>query len=508
MSKPGGRAVVATILALFVLSVAVRLPQLNRPLSYHHEFNTAMYLVTLDIWSMSSAADYRFAPVMTYPGEANAGIELPPIEHDVTVRGGDFFYLSFPAMAYVLPHAVFKAASVEPTPLGLQVLGMVVHLLCAMLLALIVLRVVPGGDATTEGVRGGSAIVAACAYLFSPALLWFHGNVYVFDSLVLVFLLATLLSSIVLFEDASRINPPRLLLLGLTVLAGTLTEYVAFILAAAVFVMAGFRAVRDRRYAWVAGVTALAVSVSIVVTVWQYAGVVGLDPYLDFLHQRFVARADIAGAEESLPASLLQVAKWYVAGFLPAFVGIAGLMWLTRRWEGEPLREGEKAVLFLSLAAVIGHHALLFEWTSRHDYSVIKTGIPLALVAAMLFARIRARRTRGRVLRYGLAVFCLLGVAQYTFINPPGPTSIGGQTYADMEGIGDTIARSASPDEVVFMSGLEAMPQIVYRARRNIQFVDGPSEAAEWLRSRGARAGFLVEVDGYRIRSTEHIVAD
>ncbi|MBL6875556.1 MAG: hypothetical protein ISR01_02090, partial [Chitinophagales bacterium] len=62
------------ILGIFLLSVLVRIPNINRPLSKHHEFVTAVSLRVLDIWSTEGAMKYGFNPVMNYPGEANKNI--------------------------------------------------------------------------------------------------------------------------------------------------------------------------------------------------------------------------------------------------------------------------------------------------------------------------------------------------------------------------------------------------------------------------------------------------
>jgi hypothetical protein len=54
------------LFGIFLLSVVVRLPMLNRPLSKHHEFCTAISLRIMQIWYDNGIEKYGYNPVMTY----------------------------------------------------------------------------------------------------------------------------------------------------------------------------------------------------------------------------------------------------------------------------------------------------------------------------------------------------------------------------------------------------------------------------------------------------------
>ena len=501
------RRVVGCVLGLFLLSVLVRVPQLNRPLSYHHEFNPAMFLVTLEIWAEAGASSYSFAPVMSFDGEANKGIANPPIEHGITERDGEFYYLTFPAGAYLLPHIAFKALRVEPTPLALQVLNLIIHLLCALLVAGIVLAMLPD-DIGPELERTRAAVVAGSLYLFAPALLWFQGNAYVFDALVLLFLLIVLAAAAPMLADPDRINLVSLAILACATVAGVLTEYVAALLALAVFLSALWNARTDLRYLWIAGATTVGVVAAVGLTLWQYSSLVGLDTYIEFLRLRFLERSQTPSSHGTIDAGLIQVIKWYAFGFLPTLLFLASLLFLARGdSKSHPLARTEKVVLLLGLAAVLMHHALLFGWTVRHDYSVIKAGIPLAILGGSLFARTRDRGRRW-VVRVGVPLVLAVGALQFQFINRPGPVNISGLRYDHMETIGRTIAEHARPDDLVFLSGHAPMPQILYYSGRNIQVVERKDEALAWLRARGISNGLYVGVVGGEIREVERIPED
>ncbi|MFZ1659615.1 MAG: hypothetical protein WAT61_12375, partial [Flavobacteriales bacterium] len=53
------------LLAVFLLSVLVRTPQLGRPLSKHHEFCTAVALVVMDVWWERGWAECTGCPAVT-----------------------------------------------------------------------------------------------------------------------------------------------------------------------------------------------------------------------------------------------------------------------------------------------------------------------------------------------------------------------------------------------------------------------------------------------------------
>ena len=151
------------------------------------------------------------------------------------------------------------------------------------------------------------------------------------------------------------------------------------------------------------------------------------------------------------------------------------------------------------------HHLLLFGWTVRHDYSVIKTGIPLSVLVALLLVRIPNGLTRRRLLRVGVPLMLVMSSLQFQFINRPGPTSESVLRYGYMKYIGETIGRLADPNEVVFIQGHEAMPQIVYYSGRNIQVVDGKEQAAVWLNERQLSNGLYILIADNEIRMIERI---
>ena len=59
------------LLLIFLVSIIIRIPNLNRPISKHHEFCTAVALRIIQIWDEVGISTYDFNPVMTYPNESD-----------------------------------------------------------------------------------------------------------------------------------------------------------------------------------------------------------------------------------------------------------------------------------------------------------------------------------------------------------------------------------------------------------------------------------------------------
>src|SRR6185436_8651080 len=124
------------ILLAFVVSVAVRWPQLNRPLSKHHEFCTAVALIVLQVWDEGGFQNNGGLPCVTFPGEANE--HIADQTDGLVQRDGKYYYVSHVPFAYYLPFACFKLFGVRPDVLSIQLFNLVFHLFTAILLAAIV----------------------------------------------------------------------------------------------------------------------------------------------------------------------------------------------------------------------------------------------------------------------------------------------------------------------------------------------------------------------------------
>ncbi len=176
----------------------------------------------------------------------------------------------------------------------------------------------------------------------------------------------------------------------------------------------------------------------------------------------------------------------YIGGYLP-FLVLA--VWLARRQRKKRSASVYSPVMtdaiLLSLVPVILHHAVFFNFTSVHDFSVLKSAGVLAILTGLLYHKSLSGRPLKRepALWLGLVAFAVI---QFWLINVAG-------SHSRYRIAGDFIRRESQPDEVVFVTGLPlpADPQYLAYARRNMAGWSGPGQAAELLRKNRTERGVL-----------------
>ena len=478
-----------------LLSIAVRLPQLDRPLSRHHEFGNALMLLPMSVWHDSSAEAYGYAPVMTYPGRANANINS--FTYLDLSRGREQYYLSFPALGYVLPYAAFQAVGIAPAPVALRVFNLVGHLLCAALLFGMVRRLTRTKALAWR--QNVPSLGAAAAYLLSPTPMWFQGNVYNHHSLAAVWLCLSLYALTRLLDsERHKLDNPALWLLGIGLLGGMLTAWLGAIVAAVVAAVLTVFVYRRRLPWWVLAIPVVAVLLGIGITTYQYAQVVGLSSYVEYLQERFLLRTGGGGRGFAVGALMWSLLKWYAIGYLPilAWLALMGAFYKPYRW----LTGTSGWVVGAAFGIAAIHHIALSDFTVIHNYSVLIDGLGLSLLVGLGLQATHANHK----LRLALAMLgaaLLLSVAQFYYINRPGDYNIDGQRYDYFAAIADTVRVHVAPDEVIFVRDLKPVPaaQVMYYAKRNFYQVDTRVEADSLLLMRGASRGVLLEVESAKV---------
>lgn len=173
------------LIIIFLVSVLVRLPNINHPLSKHHEFVTAISLRIVNIWEMEGASKYNFNPVMNYPGDANKHInKFASTTGKMMDNEGNYYYVSHPQFAYIFPYLVFKLFHVKGTVLAIEIFNLVINFISALFVYLIIgtLRNKKSFEKTDW-----TGVLGFTVYLFSAGVLWFQCNTYMSDMLVHLF---------------------------------------------------------------------------------------------------------------------------------------------------------------------------------------------------------------------------------------------------------------------------------------------------------------------------------
>ncbi|MEZ4808024.1 MAG: hypothetical protein R2815_11230 [Flavobacteriales bacterium] len=467
------------VLFAFLLSVAVRAPQLGRPLSAHHEYCTAVALIILHNWYADGFLAHQGNPVISFTDPADRipeGYTTNPAVHD-----GVMYYFSHPPLAYDLPYAMFKAVGRPPDALGLQVFNLFFHFIAALCLLLALQEAVPGDPS--------APVLAAMLYLFMPAPLWFHGNVYMSDMFVQVPWLMHLVVAMRLFHRKDVHDGRLSILFTTTLFLAVYTSWLGVFATVTGVGMAlhSWRRDLDRRWLILAGSATVVAILALALTAWRYTRIIDLSALLAYFQGRFAERGSF-GVEAGIPAHLLRLITNYRLGYLPLFLLLGALS--IRRIAGRRGRSDASGValgtfIVLSGAPVLMDHAFLLQYAD-HDFAVLKAGPLLCGIAAIGLRPLRMP-WRG----VSVAAVCMAGVLYFYRINPL-PGSDAGR-YALEKELGTTIASTADPQEMVFTLGFTPEPQVQWYAQRTLFRVDTMGRCNELMRAQGSTRGIVFQ---------------
>ncbi len=492
------------LLGLFACSVLIRWPNLDRPLSYDYEWVTAHTLMTLDIWEAGGPASSHFAPIYTYDYPADRHIRS--LTSGIADADGRYYYVSYPPFAFLLPYLVFLLPGLAPSVLSLQLFNLVMHAITAFLLyGLITSRREQGTPSEIDW----PALAGFSVYVFSGPTLWFHANVYFSDILVQPFFIATLLG---VMRYTKRGQGRWLIFAGAFLM--TYTEWLGVFLAASL--MAFTILYRRREAAWwiATGIAAAGSVLALTLTFFQYASIAGPEVFVEASIARFAVRS---GQDQHLLTTAAPYAKLaldYARAYFPQAVlllllGMASL--IARRAACEPRQGWFAAPLAIASLAVALHHLVFFEFTTIHEFALLKTAVPIGLGVAALMDRLvagdRLQETRF-LTRFGLAcTVVLLGLSVYFYFS-----HITRENLNSYQKVGLAIRTEAASEETVFLlesrtlSGITIQapehvvvaPQVLYYAGRDIQVVASIEEAERHLATYDKPRGVVFSFDAGR----------
>jgi hypothetical protein len=458
------------LLAAFCVSLLVRWPLLNRPLSGHHELCTALVLIALHNWHHDGFAAHHGAPAITFTGPADL---VPPGYTDAPgLRDGTLYYLSHPPLAFDLPHALFTLTATEPNVLGLQLFNIFFHLLTVIGLYLIV----------RELQRGGTApLMSALLYLFMPAPLWFHGNAYMSDMFVQNAWVWHVLVALRALKSAQGLSWTMATWCGTTLFLTALISWPGVWAGIALVMLAlwQWRAMRDATRLRLVGAAALGVGAAIGYAAWRWIQVVDADALLTYFSGRYAERGT-ASAHGTASIFGMLVLNYRIS-WLPLLLPLALLL-----WKRKAIAFGSGAPwLFVALTGlpVLFEMLFLLEYTG-HDFAALKAGLLLGGLGGLGLSVLTTRWSWA-----ALILTCATGVLYFYRTNPPWQVDEARFTWQMEQGM--AIANTARSDEMVFTLGFTPEPQVQWYAERTLFRVDDAERARELLHASGNRKGIV-----------------
>ena len=503
--------------AVFAYSVHVRSENMQMPMSRHHEWISAHTLLTLKIWEKEGIANHYFSPVYAFSNPGDIGSNFLGGVVDQNNRG---YYVSYPPFAFILPYVVFRVMQVPMDHHSLQWFSLAIHFCVAFTLLLIINLL--SGRRLGDGLFIPS-FAAYGAYLFMPGALWFHSNVYFCDTLVQMFFVLLVYLYLLMYK-AQKISKWLLTSFGLCVFAAVYTEWLGLFVAFSLFICTAVLCFKNRqKYMPVAIAIALCTTLPLLTTVWQYAQISGFDNLIETSAEKYANRsghskADISdhGLNDSNPYSIPILKQHYETSYGPFFPLIRfSAILLALVLASQYLRKRENAADSLLLVVtgvmlpIALHHFVFYNFTVVHDFSTLKTGVPIALLLGLVVAKLQEvvsafNKSAGLAVALSLTayfyfVYVTKGVEKYLEVNNPKNASV----YFALCG---TIARKyISPDEVVFARVVS--PEMLYYTERNVVKAGNLQEATAALNGHMmAKKGVFIDIENFESPTVKRLV--
>ena len=488
------------LLFVFLLSVLIRLPELNRPLSKHHEFCTAVSLRILQIWYDNGIEKYGYNPVMTYNNPADKFIN-----NEANASGrmldadGNYYYVSHPPFAYYLPFFIFKTLHIRPDILPLQSLNMILGLLTAIFVYFTVCLL---SFNRARSYLHFPSFVAYTIYLFLPSTLWFQSNVYMSDMAVhLPFVIGVYIVLKMVLRKKFYV-PKYILGYTLVLFIMIYTSWLGVFFAFGVLVYSLLHARDIRGFRLLIWVTLIVLFFTLRLIVYQYSQINGLEAYIHEVINRYLLRGSVEHINKgflhfffSYFVLLKDIAYNYLVNYLAIYLLIIGFIWIsfTKAKLKIVFSDNGYRFVWLSVLPVVLLHLVFMQYSSQ-DFTVLYASLFFSVLIGILYDKVKKSGVFSEKAINGFVMLTIvLLIAQFYLTNLPGSHSLKGADYALEKDMGETIKSQSTKDEVVFMN-VKPTPQVVYYAGRNIREVASKEEAIAFLKERKMQKGAFYTV--------------
>lgn len=465
----------AVILILFFVSVLVRWPNLNRPLSRHHESNVAMVLICADTWMAKGGPSYsHYSPVQNYTNPGDLFIRYS--DDAVTDSKGNRMYTSFGSGWFLMPYYFLKITGLPVEPLSIHLFSLLLELVVVLLL----FRIAVLFFEEEKEMHPLRSYVTVFLFLFSPGLLWYFGNGYVHEIAVLPFFLGNVLLFYGFLIGRYRLSFRNLFLYAALILLGISCDWLPVTWVAATIPLALTEQKRNQAWRYFILISFLSVLAGVGIVIYQYSSYLGLTEMVGYFKNRYHMRGMNQAHASSIGNYLFHLVKNYATVYLPLLI-VAGIsfFFLFLKKTKEPLSSKAKYLLIVLVLTSLLHHLLFIQFSAVHEYAVLKSSLWLVLgTAAFLPSQWSLRRTVTVCM-----LLLLVNVGQYFFINLPGDKSFDGLSYQTNKETGAFIKQQALPQEYVFVNDPRSLPQLAYYSRRSVIYAASAQEAAAFLKT-------------------------
>src|SRR5579872_3321194 len=155
------------VLAIFLVSLAFRLPFLARPLQGEHDWLTIHSLLTISIWQQVGLSHAHYSLIMNYPNEADKYISYVE-KGTVMDQRGNTYFVAFPPFAFLLGFAVIHLLHLPADPIWLRIINLALLLPASFCFFLLLERMFENLGAA---IASRFAMLGVALFLFDRAVL-------------------------------------------------------------------------------------------------------------------------------------------------------------------------------------------------------------------------------------------------------------------------------------------------------------------------------------------------
>ena len=500
------------LFGLFLVTLLIRSDSIKEPVKGSHVWLTAHTAMTMEIWEKEGIAKHHFSPVYTYNAPANK--HLRSLASGLSDEDGNYYYVSYPPFSFLLAYGFIKTLRLAPSMQSLQLLNLVIHFATSLLVYIVLCRLY------RQKVRDKMfppALMGAGIYLFAMQALWCHGYMYFADTVVQVIWVASLLFAFeILYRDKAT-SWPHLFALGLAVFLACYTEWLGFFFAATLFIVSTIFAFKNRIFIRLGLITAVAASSALVLTIYQYAQINGLDSFLEASVNKYSDRSGY-GSESFYYIRLHMhfIVRHYWRLYYPIIGAIFFLFVALATHKGPKVKSGgyERRTFFsLLIVPILLHHFLFLEFTKVHDFALLKTLLLFSFAVPILYqsnidrAAPEMRKSYVQLTLLIITVLMSLNLLiYYKYDNslPSDPFIVAGNHLKhdiDPEATVYAVNRNDrdSPLMIFMGSHRSFSPQVQLISQRNVLGVKDKSEALAHMQQNGFTKGHLIEINLYGV---------
>jgi hypothetical protein len=468
------------VIAIFIISILVRLDNLTAPIGRHHEFITGHVMTTVSIFETNGLAKHYFSPVCTFSNEGDLALNRTGILGDkIKDKNGYNYYTSYPPFCFLFPYFIFKAVGTECSIIAIRVLGLINNFVCGLLIFLIINRVF---DKSCKKEVYFPAYIAYFVYIFSAGNLWFHANVWFADILVHLFILSSLyLFTFIIGAPSSNMKRKAFLLFIFTFF-GVYTEYLALFLAGFMGLFFLIKSFSNKKFTIYFVSIGLASVMSIGLTVYQYTRISGFDELKRVSNDKYELRSgrshDFQMAGEATLYSSWALKKFWnnytvnygltMLFFFAGLVTILVMLLINTEIKRITIKLSQFLIPIFLFLSILAHHYLFFNFSATHDFSTFKTSMVASICIGIAIALLYNFININKVKNWAIGVICLFSILFFSFsLDNYYNVNCNNKESLMQKAVGDAVLKYANDDQVVFTDQYQT-PVIDWYAKRNV----------------------------------------